>query len=107
MKIRIRASKLVLTDAIREYIETKMAMLEKYINKKQLINFDFEVERVAGKQHSGDIFRAEANVQVPHDLLRVEKTEFDLYKAIDKVKDHLEEILIKYQDKKIDKIRAK
>jgi putative sigma-54 modulation protein len=73
----------------------------------KVINCDFEVAKTVGGQHKGDIFRAEVNLEVPNEILRVEKTESDLYKAIDKVKDHLELIIKKYKEKLIDKKRGK
>ena len=100
MKIKIKASRLVLTEAIRNYFQDKMDMLEKYFGDKiKVINCDVEIEKVVGGQSKGEIFRAEVNLQVPHDILRVEKTEKDLYKAIDKVKDHLEIVIKKYKEK--------
>ena len=107
MKIKIKATKFELTDAIRNYIETKMGMIEKYLGDIKAINCDFEVEKAVGGQHKGDIFRAEINLQVPRQILRIEKTEKDLYKAIDKVKDHLELIIKKYKEKIVDKKRGK
>jgi putative sigma-54 modulation protein len=108
MNINIKASNLEMTEAIKKYIEVKMGSVEKYLGKSvQVINFDFEINKSVGGQHKGDIFRAEANLQVPQELLRVEKTEPDLYKAIDKVKDHLELVIKKYKEKLIDKKRGK
>ena len=66
-----------------------------------------EIEKAVGNQNKGEIFRAEVNLEVPHKLLRVEKTEADLYKAIDKVKEHLELVIKKYKEKLIDKKRGK
>lgn len=108
MKINIKSSRLEMTEALRNYIETKMAMLEKYLGKRvKVINCDFEIEKAVGGQNKGEIFRAEANLSVPNDLLRVEKTEKDMYKAIDKVKDHLELVIKKYKEKLIDKKQGK
>ncbi len=85
-----------------------MDMLEKYLGDHiPVINCDVEVEKAVGGQHKGEIFRAEVNLEVPREILRVEKTEKDLYKAIDKVKDHLELMITKYKEKKIDKKRGK
>ena len=67
----------------------------------------WEVEKIVGGQSKGDIFRAEVNLSVPHELIRVEKTATDLYKAIDKVKDHLDEMIVKYREKARDKRRGK
>lgn len=107
MQIRIKATKLELTEAIKNYIETKMAAIDKYLGEIKAINCDVEVGRVVGSQRKGDVFRMEVNLEVPHELLRVEKTEKDLYKAIDKVKDHLELVVKKYKDKLLDKRRGK
>lgn len=105
MQIKIKSSKLQMTEAIENYIEEKMNMLEKYLGQLDVINFDFEIEKSVGGQNKGEIFRAEANLQVPGEILRVEKTEKDMYKAIDKVKDHLSQMIKKYKEKKIDKKR--
>lgn len=105
MNIKIKASKIELTEAIENYINEKVNMLEKYLNHVDVLNCDFEIEKSVGGQHKGDIFRAEINLEVPGELLRVEKTESDLYKAIDKVKDHIAEMIKKYKEKKIDKSR--
>lgn len=105
MNIRIKATKLELTDAIRDYFQNKMNMLDKYLGDTQVINCDVEVEKAVGSQHKGEIFRAEANLEVPHKILRVGKTESDLYKAIDKVKDHLVEVIKEYKEKMADKNR--
>ncbi len=100
MNIRIKSTKLELTEAIRDYFQLKMDMLEKYLGDVQVLNCDCEIEKVGGDQKSGKVFRAEVNLEVPGELLRVEKEAEDLYKAIDKVKDHLEEIIKKYKEKR-------
>jgi len=108
MQIKIKASRLELTDALKKYIENKMSMLGKYLGKRvKVTNCDFEIEKAIGGQHKGEIFRAEANLQVTQEVLRVEKTEKDMYKAIDKVKDHMILIIKKYKEKLIDKKRGK
>ena len=47
------------------------------------------------------------NIEVPGTLLRVEKSESDIFKAIDKVKDHLKVTIKKYKEKIMDKKRGK
>jgi len=105
MNINIKATKITLTDEIKDYVQKKMDMLEKFLGDVPVINCDFEVELTIGDQNSGNIYRAEANIDVPGDLLRVDKTEQDLYKAIDKVKDHLEMVIKKYKGKKLSQKR--
>jgi ribosomal subunit interface protein len=60
-----------------------------------------------GGQNSGKIYRTEVNLSLPGELLRVEKTEKDIFKSIDKVKDHLRLSIQKYKDKKIASRRPK
>jgi len=107
MKINLKATKFDLTAAISAYVQEKMDMLDKYLGNTDVINCDVEVEKIVGGQSKGDIFRAEVNLSVPHELIRVEKTATDLYKAIDKVKDHLDEMIVKYREKARDKRRGK
>ncbi len=107
MKINLKATKIETTSAISSYVQEKMDMLDKYLGTTQIINCDVELERIIGGQNKGEIFRVEVNLEVPHELLRIEKTEADLYKAIDKVKDHLSEVIVKYREKNRDKSRGK
>lgn len=100
MQINIKATKIELTPAIKDYVQTKMDMLEKYFGNIQPTDVHFEVELTTSHHHKGDIYRAEVNMSVPGELLRIERTEDDLYKAIDKVKDHMKDVIIKYKEKR-------
>ncbi len=105
MKMNIKSTNLELTPAIKKYVEEKMSGIEHFLGKEPVINFDIEVELTTKHHNKGEIFRAEANLEIVKDLLRVEKTEADLYKAIDKVKDHLVELIKKHKEKRIAKRR--
>lgn len=100
---QIKATGVELTDAIREYVEKKVAMLEKHY--QHIIGVAAEVDVTTHHHHKGMIYRAELNVSVPGKLIRVEKTSDNLYKAIDKAKDHMTLMLKGYKEKKIDKVR--
>ncbi len=103
MATRIKATNLKLTADIKEYIYKKLEMLAKYMNGLKVENIDFEVEKITNRHESGEIFRAEANLNVKGGLLRVEKTAKDIFKAIDKVKDHLPRIILKHKEKNLKK----
>jgi len=107
MKTNIRVAKIELNDELRKYVEDKMKMLDKYLGDIVVINCDVELEKAIKSQNSGNIYRAEVNLSVPGIVLRVEKTEKTIYKAIDKVKDHLADVIKKYKNKKIDTKRGK
>jgi putative sigma-54 modulation protein len=102
MKVNIKATRFELTDAIRSYIQEKADMLDRFLGDLPVINCDFEVARTTG-HNKGDVFRAEINIQVPRGMFRVEKVASDMYKAIDKVKDHVEEMIIEARKKMKDK----
>ncbi len=103
MKINIKATNLDLTPALRDYIENKAGQLEKYFDK--IIDLHAEIDLTTHHHQKGQIFRAEWNVRVPGKLLRVEKTAEDMYKAIDKVKEHMTLVLKSHKEKLIDKKR--
>lgn len=105
MNVKIKATKIKLTPEIKDYVQEKMDMLEKYLGSVAVINCDVEVGMIVGGQNKGKIYRAEANIRVPGEILRVEKTEKELFKAIDKVKDHLARSIRRYKEKKISKKR--
>lgn len=100
MNLKIKATKIKLTPEIKNYAQEKMDMLEKYLGDFPVIHADFEVEKTTRHHNKGEVYRAEVNLDLPGEMLRVEKTEKDLYKAIDKVKDHLAETIKKYKEKK-------
>ncbi len=105
MKTNIKATNIKLSPNIKEYINEKMNMLDKYLGNIQVLNCDVEISMASSSRKDGKIYRAEVNLSVPRDLLRVEKKEKDLYKAIDKVKDHLQRSIKRYKEKLIDKKR--
>ena len=107
MRLNIKATNLELTDNLRNYIQRKMDMLDKYLGKLKVVSAHFEASKTTNHHLKGEIYSAEANIVVNGDLLRVEKTEKDILKAIDKVKDHLEMVILKYKNKKIDRKKKK
>jgi len=106
MQVKIKATKIELNAEIKELIQEKMNMIEKYLGSVQAIHCDFEVEKSLAKRNSGKIYRAEVNLSLPGEILRIEKTEVDIKKAIEKVKDHLKIAIKKYKEKKQDKKRS-
>ena len=109
MRTEIKATNLELTDAIRDHVQKKMNMLDRFMNVPHTptnpIAF-VEVEKVTGDHHKkGDFFRAELMFDLGARLLRVEKTTPDLYKSIEKVKDEMERQLVRLKEKSLTKSR--
>ena len=107
MRLIIKATNLELTAELKDYLQKKMDMLDKYLGRLKVINAHLEISKTTNHHLKGEIYSAEVNLSLGSDLLRVKKTEKDLFKAIDKVKDHLEMVIKKYKDKKIGRKKQK
>lgn len=103
MQINIKATKIKLTPEIKDYIQKKVDTLEKYLGTWKVIEARLEVEKTTNHHQKGEIFRAEFNLSLPGKLLRVEKTEKEILKAVDKVRDHMEVIIKRFKEKRIDR----
>jgi len=103
MQIKIKATKIELTDAIKDYVQEKMDMMEKNLGSVVPVACDVEVGLTSDHHNKGEIFRCEVNLRLPGELLRVEREELDLYKAVDNVKNHMVMAIKKYKEKRFDK----
>jgi putative sigma-54 modulation protein len=104
MTVNIRAKNMDLTDAIRQYAEDKYTTLDKFFDNILHIEVDLGLDT---KHHNkGEIFSCTVMVDVPGKLFRVTKQEKDLYKAIDKVRDHLREEITAWKEKNRDAKRG-
>lgn len=84
MKMNIRGNKVKITQAIYDYIETKIGKLDKYLENSDTITANVLV-RVKGKDQT-----VEVTIPMKKLILRAEDTHNDLYAAIDLVSDKLE-----------------
>lgn len=87
MIVTIHGTAIELTEALKAYVHEKVTSLEKFFGGITKVEVDIGMRN--HHHHKGDVFYAEMNVHVPGELIRVERDAEDLYKAIDKVKDHL------------------
>ena len=79
---------LEITDAIRDYVEKKLARLDRYQDGELMAKV---VLSLAGSPHVEKKARAEIQVDLPGGLVRVEEEDADLYAAIDRAVDRLRE----------------
>lgn len=80
-----------------------MFSLEKYAHTIQHI--DVEVGFDHHHQQKGDIFLCGVSVNMDGNVIRVERQAEDLYKAIDKVRDHLRNELAEEKNRLVDRKR--
>jgi len=92
MKLNIRGDKLVVTDAIRNYIEEKISKLDKYFD-----NGDIEAKIVVKTANNKDII--EVTIPTNKYTLRAEERNDDLYASIDLIVDKLERQIRKNKTK--------
>jgi putative sigma-54 modulation protein len=104
MRITIKGTNLDLTDGVKRYIYDKIGGLEKFkenIDSSSIVRM--EVGLVTRHHKAGKIYRAEANLSLPGNLLRAEAETEDLYKSIDEVKARLERDIDRYKKGNITK----
>ena len=93
MKLTIRGDKLVVTDAIKSYIEEKIAKLDKYFENPEDLSANIVVKTRGIEQI------IEVTIPIKKAILRSEESHKDLYVAIDKVVDKLERSIRKNKTK--------
>lgn len=95
MQIQITGKGMELTESIKEYTEKKISGLDKFYDK--IIRAKVVVGVENHHHLKGQIFICECKLEVPGNDLFASKNEKDLYKAIDKVRDYLENELKKHK----------
>ncbi len=84
MKINARGSKLEVTDAIRDYINKKVAKLDKYFENPDEFTANVLIKTIGNSQ------TVEVTIPIRKVILRAEESSEDLYKSIDLVSEKLE-----------------
>lgn len=108
MQINIKATNFELTPEINDYINKKIGGLEKFIEfAGSSAQIWVEVGRTTKHHRTGNIFRAEIQIRLPHwdKGVRAEAENYDLYAAIDEAREEMKRELGKIKDKKISLIR--
>ena len=102
MNINVKGTALDLTPSIKEYIETRLQPLGRFIKRYEVkgeIHLFVEIARTTKHHHKGDVFYAEVTVELPKTVLRAESTNPDIREAIDQVKDILKRKMEQYKEK--------
>jgi putative sigma-54 modulation protein len=102
MNFNIRGENIEVTPAIREYVEKKVARLERYFIESPEANVNVNLRFNQDKTS-----KVEVTIPLPHLVLRAEETNNDMYAAIDLIIDKLERQIRKHKTKVNRKIREK
>lgn len=101
MNIKIHSKNFEITPAIDEYVMKKISSLEKFLDGKDGSLCEVEVGKTSEHHKSGDIYKAEVNIMEPgNKQVYVVAEEFDLYAAIDKVRDEAERAIVSRKNKR-------
>jgi putative sigma-54 modulation protein len=107
MNINIKTTNIELTDSIRDYLDKKMAQVEKFIKAPNTEPIaDIEIGKTTNAKNSAeDLFKAEINLQIGGNLYRYNAEEPELYAAIDRMKDQIIREIRKDKEKRRDFFR--
>ncbi|GIX31868.1 MAG: ribosomal subunit interface protein [Porticoccaceae bacterium] len=92
MQLNITGHHLEITDAIRDYVTSKLSRLEKHFDRITSTHVILSVDNKLTQ-------KAEAKIHVSGGELFADATHEDLYAAIDSLVDKLDRQLIKYKEK--------
>jgi len=93
---------------LNEYVETRFRNLEKLLkhwDEEGALELKVELARTTKHHSKGDVYYAEANLELPGKVLRAEATLHDIQAAIDEVYEDLRLQVEKYRDSRLTKIR--
>lgn len=94
LRYNVRGENIEVTEAIRDYVISKVSKIEKYFN--DVPEADAHVNL---KTYSDKTAKVEVTVPLPNVVLRAEETSSDMYGSIDLVADKLERQIRKYKTK--------
>jgi putative sigma-54 modulation protein len=94
MEVTVAGHHVEVTEALRQYVESKLARLERHFDHLTAIHCILTVEKL---QH-----RAEAIVQLSGGKIHADATEENMYAAVDGLIDKLDRQVRKYKEKLTD-----
>ena len=114
MRINIKATNIKLDEALKIWVEKKIGEIEKflvdfgskkYFKEKPNLEVKVEIGKTTRHHLKGEVFRAEAQLYLPKQIIRAEAISEDLRDAINQVKDELQREVKRYKGKRIARAR--
>lgn len=103
MNYTIKATKITLTQEINNYIEKKMAMIQKLTaHFGSAVKIYVEIEYTTRHHRKGDVFYVEVRVNAPHKNMRAEAVGQTVFEAMDRAKDEVAFELERHKEKEVD-----
>jgi putative sigma-54 modulation protein len=98
MRIEVHGQQIDVTSALRDYVQAKLARLERHFDQPVDARILLNVEKA---DH-----RAEATINVSGRTLHADASGVDMYAAIDLLADKLDRLLVKHRKKMVDHHRG-
>ncbi|MBI2888990.1 MAG: ribosome-associated translation inhibitor RaiA [Candidatus Liptonbacteria bacterium] len=108
MNLNLKATGFEWTPALKSFVEKKLGTLQKFVKRFDAegdIELRVEIAKTTEHHKKGVIFRAEANLRLPKELVRAEECAEDVRVAIDRLHHVLEVEIAKYKTKFVDNPR--
>ncbi len=105
MNIQIKATNLELTEDIRNYIDKRFEVLQRFIDEDPSIEIRVEVARITEHHKQGNICRAELHITGKGMDEYASSEKIDIFQAIDDVRDEMQRKLSTGKAKKLSVLR--
>jgi len=105
MKIQVKATGFDLTPSLTQLVEQKLSGIAKLLvrwERKSEVLLRVELAKNTKHHNKGNIFYAEANLDLSPKIIRIEETNEDIHTAVDCLRDRLKKEVSKYKDKLAD-----
>ncbi len=86
MNINIKATNMELTEAIDNYLRSKIEGFDKFKKPEEEMQIFIEVGKTSNRHKQGDYYRAEFNIDISGKKFYTFSEKSDLYKSIDDAK---------------------
>lgn len=98
MRIETHGQQIEVTAALRDYVDTKLARLQRHFEQP----FDVRTLLTLDKPNH----RAEATIAIAGRTLHADASAIDMYAAIDLLADKLDRLMVKHKEKLVDHHRG-
>jgi putative sigma-54 modulation protein len=100
MSTNIKATNMELTGAISDYVNKRIASLDKFTGDSGATSCYVEVGKTTHHHKQGDVYRAEFNLDIKGEKYFAEAETGDLYGAIDRVREDIYRQITSKKDKR-------
>jgi putative sigma-54 modulation protein len=100
MSTNIKATNMELTGAISDYVNKRIASLDKFTGDSGATSCYVEVGKTTNHHKQGDVYRAEFNLNIKGEKYFAEAETSDLYGAIDNAREDLYRQITSKKDKR-------